>query len=141
MLYYNCLWISIYKIAFTNFIVLEASDVDHVLANCEDFNQYHPVQGERQFKDSTENSPLHTGPLTFSRSSQNPQKKSQIIAAVQNHFSISSLNGQNPSLNDCNESEIKPPRIGKNRKILQNILGVTYFMVKSKIKGNPKLCK
>ena len=117
------MWISIYKIAFTNFIVLEASDVDHVLANCKDFNQYNPFQGEEQIKETTEKLPLHSGPLTFSKSSQNPQKKSQIIAAVQNHFSISSLNGQNPSLSDCNESAIKPPRIGKYRKISLNYIG------------------
>ena len=106
---------------------MEASDVDHVLANCEDFNQYHPVQGEGQIKESTESLPLHTGPLTFSKSSQNPQKKSQIIAAVQNHFSISSLNGQNPSLDDCNESEIKPPRIGKYRNISAIYMRCTLF--------------
>ena len=54
-----------------------------------------------------------TGPLTFSKSSQDPHKKSQIIAAVQNHFSISSPSETSHLNVDSKSAGKRPPLIGK----------------------------
>lgn len=98
--------------------MLEASDVDNLLEKFEDASQDYSIQEEEGDEKTNNTNPKypsrHSGPLTFSRSSQDPHKKSQIIAAVQNHFSISSSNDLNSSLVDPNAMGKKPPRIGKN---------------------------
>ena len=90
--------------------MLEASDAENLLDKFEDAsNQANDLKMNESSNDSEPRSP---GRLKFSKSSQDPQKKSQIIAAVQNHFSISSSNDTTPNTIDTNSIGKRPPRIG-----------------------------
>ena len=96
------------------FTVLEASDVDNLLEQFEDAAQDYSIEEEGNTRTDTANQKpnRNSGPLTFCRSSQDPGKKSQLIAAVQSHFSISSSSDLNTSVVDSNTIGRKPPRIG-----------------------------
>ena len=86
--------------------MLEATDAENLLDKFED------ASNQAMNESSNDSEPRSPGRLKFSKSSQDPQKKSQIIAAVQNHFSISSSNDTTPNIVDTNSIGKRPPRIG-----------------------------
>lgn len=93
--------------------MLEATDVDNLLEKFEDASQDYSVAGAESSKKTKDtNVTQHFGPLTFSKSSQDPHKTSQIIAAVQSHFAISSPNDLNSGCVSSSVIGRKPPRIG-----------------------------
>ena len=96
-------------------LVLEANDAENLLERFEDASQVlQNEQGDSKMQDALSEAPGRSkGPLTFSKSSQAPHKKSQIIAAVQNHFSISSSSDISSNIMESNTEGKKPPRIGK----------------------------
>ena len=89
---------------------MEASDAENLLERFEDASNQD--SNLKRNEPSVESQIRPHGPLTFSKSSQDPQKKSQIIAAVQNHFSISSSNDLSSNSMETNSFGKKPPRIG-----------------------------
>ena len=96
-------------------LVLEASDPENLLERFEDASQAAQAMGQNN-QDPNEvssNTNRATGPLTFSKSSQDPHKKSQIIAAVQNHLSISSPSETSHLNVDSKSAGKRPPLIGK----------------------------
>ena len=93
------------------FVVLEASDAENLLERFEDASNQ--VNNSKMNEPSIDNKPPSPGRLTFSKSTQDPKRKSQIIAAVQNHFSISSSNDSTQNSVDTSSMGKKPPRIGK----------------------------
>ena len=100
------------KVFFSPILVLEASDPENLLERFEDASQAAQAIGQNN-QDPNEITNRATGPLTFSKSSQDPHKKSQIIAAVQNHFSISSPSETSHLNIDSKSAGKRPPLIGK----------------------------
>ena len=93
--------------------MLEATDVDNLLEKFEDASQDYSVAEEESGKKTKDTSVAqHSGPLTFSRNNQDPHKTSQIIAAVQSHFEISSPSDINGSCANSSVIGRRPPRIG-----------------------------
>jgi hypothetical protein len=97
------------------FLVLEANDAENLLERFEDASHLlQNEQGGSKVQGALSEAPGRSkGPLTFSKSSQDPHRKSQLIAAVQNHFSISSSSDISSNVMDSNTEGKKPPRIGK----------------------------
>ena len=102
--------IFLYSVFCNIVLVLEASDAENLLERFEDASNQ--GNNSKMNESLVENKTRPHGPLTFSKSSQDPQKKSQIIAAVQNHFSISSSNDITSNSMETNSIGKKPPRIG-----------------------------
>ena len=107
------------------FLVLEATDAENLLEQFEDASDQTPQNiddKKNSNNENSDNSKRTKETLTFNTSSQDPYKKSQIIAAVQSHFSISSSNEVTSDPIKTNSVGKKPPRIGKYN-ILYNPIG------------------